>query len=364
MKNHCSFDSNLPNPVLVLTWAVPIEFTSTAIVNVVTMKLPKIYANEIGIELIPKVLNQSLMEILASSSEDSALFQHEYDDEPTSTSTNHERRKMKVHTAGVVKRPCAPERRESETYAAFIPWAFFDPKRKRTTTSTRSEGGTIRVNGERNELIYKPKHSKKQPENKKWRIPIEETGAVDFVDYDIPQRLKHGARIMKDFGQEINVDDSNDSSPKLKVRTCAMGEPMQSYCRISMSMRQTVAHHVERLVGLLVAFTRSEISEGDLLVALKLKTCKEATADQGKNNRSTFHPIHFPLNYIVLIEPALTRFENKAKLKLCRYGKTNTRLSESAEQSIEDSEESIMRCVVQKREMLNQWVESQFETKH
>ena len=94
----------------------------------------------------------------------------------------------------------------------------------------------------------------------------------------------------------------------------------------------------DSLVGLLVAFTRSEISEGDLLVALKLKTCKEAT-DQEKNNRSTFHPIHFPLKYIVLIEPALTRFENKAKLKLCRYGKTNTRLSESAEQSIEDSGE-------------------------
>ena len=54
------------------------------------MKLPKMYANEIvGIELIPKVLNQSFMESSASSSEDSTLFQHEYDDEPTTSSTNH-----------------------------------------------------------------------------------------------------------------------------------------------------------------------------------------------------------------------------------------------------------------------------------
>jgi hypothetical protein len=64
----------------------------------------------------------------------------------------------------------------------------------------------------------------------------------------------------------------------------------------------------------------------------------------------------FPSDFIVLIEPALTRYENKTKLKLCRYGKTNTNISESMEASIDMAEEIIIGCIIKKESLLNQWI--------
>ena len=167
-----------------------------------------------------------------------------------------------------------------------------------------------------------------------WRRPIEESSAFKFVDSSVAQRLKHGARLMKDSGHGVDLEhlsakgEDKDMSlkQKIKVRTSTMEEPNHRYCKISISMRQTVHGHVQRLVGLLFVFARFEVSEDDFIAALKDKVVGVTVDVPG------LHPYninHLPSNFIVLIEPALTRYENKMKLKLCRYGKTNTNISDS-----------------------------------
>ena len=52
---------NSTDPVVAMTWAVPIELSSSAIVNVVTMKLPRIPVEEISMDLLPNVLNDAFM---------------------------------------------------------------------------------------------------------------------------------------------------------------------------------------------------------------------------------------------------------------------------------------------------------------
>ena len=370
------------DPVVVLTWAVPTELSSSAIVNVVTMKLSRIPFEEIGIDLLPKVLNEALMSNVIpgiSPTENLSLLSLE----DGAVDVVDEKRTMMVHTAGIVNRPCAPERRESEMYAAFIPWEFLDRQRKpQTNTTSGSRAVTCdnacegikkgkceqTVQHVARKLVYIPRNNNpntKSCKPKMWHIPIEETSAFEFVDSSIAQRLKHGARLMKDGGHGIDLESNLDPSArkgpdtdvslnqKLKVRTSAMEEPMHHYCKISISTRQMVPGYLERLVGLLFAFARFEVCEDDFIAVLKDRTM-DVTIDMP--GLRPYKIADFPSDFIVLIEPALTRYENKTKLKLCRYGKTNTNISESMEASIDMAEEIIIGCIIKKESLLNQWI--------
>lgn len=294
-----------------MTWAVPLECSNSATVNIVTMKVLRIHVEEIEFEYLPKALN-------------TAMSQHE--------EINNF---LVVHNASIVNRPCAPERREYETYAAYIPWKYFDPKRT----------------FEKSRVVYKIRNREQPRETcDKWRIPIEETAAIEFVNYDITQKLKDGARLMKDFGNGEISDEINDSIKTLKVRTCAMEEPLHHYCKITISFRQNGKGEVQRLVGLLLAFTRSDISEETFLAAVKDRSVK-VTPVQG-----SYEIDDFPQDCINMIEPAITRYENKSKIKLCRYGKTNVKLSNEMKQNIEGTEYRILNNILKCEDSLQKWI--------
>ncbi len=347
-----------------LTWAVPTELISSAVINVVTMKLPQVPVEKLGIQLLPKILNE---ELNTNNSEYGAPMEH---------------RMMIVHTAGIVDRPCAPERREFELYAAYIPWNFFEKDREdRLSQSSNCESD--RCNGNKDDvigenqfdkeveesprkLVYIPRHNNpkaKKGELKKWRIPIEETSAFETVGScsNIVQRLKHGARLMKDgehLGAKPQLEEGSernaiDLNQKLKVRTCAMEEPLHHYCKILVSVKQTIPGYVKRLVGLLCAYARFDLCEDDFVAALKDRTINLSVGAPGLNQ---YRVQDFPPDHIVLLEPAMTRFENKTKLKLCRYGKTNVNISENMEASIEEAQNIVMHMIIKQEPSLDQWV--------
>lgn len=309
LNEKLDFYSDDINPPM--TWAVPLECSSSATVNVVTMKVLRIYVEEIGVESLPKEFNTVL------------------------TQNGEKNDFVIVHNASIVSRPCAPERREYETYAAYIPWKYFDPKRA----------------FEKSRVVYKLRNREQTRETcEKWRIPIEETAAIEFVNYDITQKLKDGARLMKDFGNDDISDEKDDSIKTLKVRTCAMEEPLHHYCKITVSFRQNGRGEVQRLIGLLLAFTRSDITEETFLSALKDRNLK-ITPLQG-----SYEVDDYPLACINMIEPAITRYENKSKIKLCRYGKTNVKLSDEMKQNLEDTDYRILDHILKSEELLQKWI--------
>ena len=311
LNEKLDFYSDDINPPM--TWAVPLECSNSATINVVTMKVLRIYVEEIGIESLPKEFN-------------TVLIQNEENDNFAV-----------VHNACIVSRPCAPERREYETYAAYIPWKFFDPKRT----------------FEKSRVVYKLRNRGQSRDTcEKWRIPIKETAAIEFVNYDITQKLKDGARIMKDFGNGDLSDEKDNSIKTLKVRTCAMEEPLHHYCKITVSLRQNGRGEVQRLIGLLLAFTRSDINEETFLSAVKDRSSKVTPM------QCSYEIDDFPQTCINMIEPAITRYENKSKIKLCRYGKTNVKLPDAMIQSIEGTEYRILKCILTNEDSLQKWIQN------
>lgn len=271
---------------------------------------------------------------------------------------------MMVHTAGIVDRPCSPERRDFELYAAYLPWDFFDKERRKCVRSTNNNCGPIGGIEVKNEvrqasrkLVYIPKHKLNQG-----LITIEQTSAFEVIgsDANIVQRLKHGGRLMKEWGHlgmnrclQIEEGQGTDLNRILSVKTCAMDEPLHHYCKILISVKQTVPGYVKRLVGLLCAFVRFELSEDDFITSLKERTISTSAGVSGLNQ---YQIEDFPTNNVVLLEPAMTKFENKTKLKLCPSGKTNAKMSEKMEASIDKARQVITGMIVEKEPSLDRWI--------
>ncbi|OEU19256.1 hypothetical protein FRACYDRAFT_235306 [Fragilariopsis cylindrus CCMP1102] len=338
--------------LLTLTWAVPLSLSSAAIINVVTMKLPRILVEQIKIESLPDALNKVLTGCNVNTKtppEESSLACLSLDDANVET----ERDMIIVHTAGLVQRPCAPERREFETYAAFIPWAMLKSQTNAHSVPVEEAGKSEDDELEQDEAIPP----------KLWRIPIEETSAFKFVDADASRRVKRAARLMKNGDQEIYASSQEGPSLinavptlKLKVCTCTMEEPMHHCCKISISVRQPLPGYVERLLALLVAYARSEIREDEFIAATKNRSMIEVV--QKSSNVCPFHIAPFPTAVVLLLEPALTRFENKTKLKLCQNGNTYTEMSTSMKRSIDKAQDMIMDNFHGREHLMKRWLSS------
>ena len=339
-------------PKVTLTWAVPTELISSAVVNVVTMKLPKVRFEQVGgASLLPEILNVELTQ------------NHSIDGTSSSSTTFLEEKcMMMVHTAGIVDRPCSPERRDFELYAAYFPWDFFDNQRRRGEISTKSnsvedEDAESNVIKSPRKLVYIPKHKLKQG-----LISTEQKDAFEVIssDSNMVQRLKHGGRLIKEWGHlgmkpGLQIEDEPDINLNriLSVKTCAMNEPLHHYCKILISVKQTVPGYIKRLFGLLCAFARFELSEDNFIASLKDRA---VNISAGASGLSQYQPEEFPSDYVVMLEPAMTKFENKTKLKLCPSGKTKANMSENMEASIEKSRQVLIGMIVKKEAYLDQWI--------
>lgn len=351
-----------------LTWAVSPSLASSAIVNVVTIRLKKTIVAKITTELLPKALNKAL--------------------QMTKTPKNQNRRSdidckqrdvekewIMVHTAGIVDRPCSPQRRDFETYVAFVPWKYLQKP-----NDSNSNNGDTRIILNDNDgsadnntaspdekqqirestLLVKEKLQQKDVsklDKKVWRRPIEETSAGKFIDAESARRLKHGARQMKNiniYPKDLNINSSANKCNHIKVRTSTMEEPMHHYCKISLSIKQLSPGYVERLVALLVAYARKDLEESNFLTALKdHEVMSRVLTDK---SLCPFHIGCFPSDLVILLEPALTRYENKTKLKLCRNSNTNTKISEGMKQSIDEAEVMMLNLIQTRVHLLKRWI--------
>lgn len=266
-----------------LSWAVPPELSYTAIVNVAAAKLPRHLVKRLSID-------QLFVRRLNELGRDLPLTQ--------------DTAKIIVHATGVTDRMFTSSRREFERYAAFIPWSLLQ-----TTAIERLPQNKT--------MTQRPNPSSK------WRMAFETTSAAKFVDSSVARRIKDGGRIISNIvqgcdeesntGTALHVNDFEAVRTKVRVRTSTMKEPWQKMCHISISMRQSFPKCVERLVGLLVAYTRLTITEEELVAGslLVVKGDVDANADNSTDL------LLFPSAFVCLMGPVMTRYESKTGLSLC-----------------------------------------------
>jgi len=276
-----------------LTWAVPPEMSAMALVNIVTIKFVQIPDHDVPFELIASKISEI---------------------------TENE---ISVHGGGLVNRPCAPERREFERYGVFIPWVYLHPQGARDVDDAAERLASS--------LTVKDFITAKRDESqvKMWRRPLEETSASQFTTDDTLNVMKNAARKVQ------------DASENIKVRTSTMDEPFHHCCKVSISMRQNSPGSIESLVGLMVAYARSDIDENEFHAAVL------------ESQDACHNPIRtYPSQLVVLLEPAITRYENKMKLNLCR----NKGTAQKVTSSIDNAEMAIL-CEINKRQhILSQWI--------
>jgi len=274
-----------------LTWAVPPSYSSSAVVNVASIKLSK----QISVESLPSMLNNKL--------QSSGIC---------------------IHTAVVVERPCVQDRREFEKYEAFIPWRVLQGQDNQQQDSKQKMSSTC---------------------NKGWsktqrgcRKPLCETAAFQYVDPDMAKRLRNGARLLKDCGRtDLGHFADNAQELKVRIRTSTMEEPWHHLCRISVSMRQSRKGIVERILELLLSYARSAIDDEEVVsLALQL-----SSHDCNPPSTTTLQQYIPP---VCLLEPDLTKYEGKIGIKLCGNINNNATktISKEAERSIELMEIAII----------------------
>ena len=293
-----------------LTWAMLPHWTTSAVVNVASTKMRRSFVNKISVSALPSLLNTKLKgtDIL-------------------------------VHTVAVVDRPCVPERREFERYEAFIPWTILQEQKYDETKKNDGHASTLET----------PKGWSKQ--NNHRRKPLEETKAGEFVDPAIARRLRDGSRLLKDGGKDLSHFADNPEDVKIRIRTCTMEEPFHRFCRISVSMRQPRSGFVESLIGLLIGYARSALTEGELVSAAR-SLSSPCTSMQSDGEVSA---ASFPTDFVCLLEPALTRYEGKMKVSLCG---SSTDTTEEMTKSLGTMEVAVLSNMENKMSVLQEWMES------
>ena len=287
-----------------LTWAVPPEFSASAVVNVASVKLSKRYIDGTSTDSLLILLNGGHLHSQG----------------------------VYIHTAAVVDRPCIQEKRDFEKYESFIHWNILLGQEDRDTSSSTTASLLKNCAGWSQAIGHK-------------RIPLEKTKAADFCDPNLAKRLRDGARLLKDGGRSDLGHFANESEGEMKIRVRArtMDEPFHQYCRISVSMRQPKAGHVERIIALLVAYGQNLLND-DELTASAMKLLKEGNAAHQS-------AVLFPS--LCLLEPALTKYEGKAGISLCT---SSAGVSQSMRKSLDEIECAIIRMTENKRDELAQWV--------
>jgi len=273
-----------------LTWAILPSYSSSAVVNIASIKLSK----QISVDSLPSMLNNKLQ----SSG-------------------------IRIHTAVVVERPCVQDRREFEKYEAFIPWRalqgqddqYQDTKQKISTTNNKRWSKTQRG----------------------CRKPLSETAAFQYVDPEMAKRLRNGARLLKDCGRtDLGHFADNPQELKVRIRTSTMEEPLHHLCRISISMRQPRKGIVERILRLLLSYARSAMDDEELASFALQVTSHDYSSPSTITLQQYVPPI-------CLLEPDLTKYEGKTGIKLSgNMNKNTTKISEETERSIELMEITII----------------------
>jgi hypothetical protein len=292
--------SRLPEEAAVemdsFTWVVPPEFAGSAIANVSSIKMSKRYIDSVSIEALPKLLNEELRACAQG---------------------------VLIHTAAVVDRPCIQERREFEKYEAFIPWTVLQGQDESAISPLPSVGcgGWSRSCGHK-------------------RRPLEETKAAEFCDPDFVKRLRDGARLLRDCG----CCDLDHFAKQIRLRACAMCEPWHEYCRISLSV-QNKAGLVEMIIGLLISYGRSILSDEELISAAKSSLGGENTSEQVA--------MAFPIKYICLLAPFIDKYEGKTGISLCT---SSTNVSESMRSSFDEVESATIKIAEKGQDELKRWV--------
>ena len=306
--------SSLPEEAAVemgsLTWAVPLDFTGSAVVNVASVKMSRRYVDGASVKGLRILLNGQLRGEGGS-----------------------------VHTAAIMDRPCIQERREFELYEAFVPWAILQGQDDylASTVSPPNCGGWSSVVGHR-------------------RQRLEDTRAAECCDRNFANLLRDGARLLKDGGC-IGVGHfarEDEGEMKIRIRSSTMREPFHSICRISVSMRQPKAGYVEVIVGLLVAYGQSLLNDEELIARARHLL-------EGGDEVEPQMQITFPTLLLCLLEPSLTKYEGKAAgVSLCT---SSAGVSDSMRKSFDFLECAIIKKVEENLDELRRWVERLGEIK-
>lgn len=282
-----------------LTWAVPPNLSGMALVNIVTIKFVHIPKKDIPFALISSKISEIT------------------------------KNQIVVHGGGLVNRPCAPERREFEKYAVFIPWVFLKSQGNCEANDASikvGESPTMKAFIDKNEM-----NKSGSPRVKMWRKPLEETAASMFTTKDILSATKRAARLVQEASENV-----------FKFRSSTMDEPFHHCCKLSISMLNSPGD-IENLVGLMIAYVRSDIDRTEFEAKLE--------------ENSSHYPRHtliraFPSELVVLMEPAISRYENKVKLSLCR----NKGMSDKVATSIEHAEMAILCETDKRQDILIDWI--------
>eukprot|EP00956_Cyclotella_meneghiniana_P001582 scaffold1778_cov63-Cyclotella_meneghiniana.AAC.4 len=291
-NNNYVLQSNLASMI----WAVPPSWTSSAVVNVVSIRLGK----NTPMQHIPELLNNKLQSF-----------------------------GIRIHTAVAVDRPCVQDRRDFEKYDAFIPWSVLQGQEQEKDDSFREPNtldNSLSVGG-----IDKgwSKH------NNHCRKPLSETDAFQYVDSEMVKRLRNGARLLKDCGRtDLGHFAQDNNEMKVRIRTSTMDYPYHHLCRISLSLMQPHEGIVERILELLLVYARSSLSEEELV------SCALQVLSHDYTPPSTAFERCIP---VCLLEPALTKYEGKIGTQLCGSSNSNTaKMSKEVEGSIVKMEIAII----------------------
>jgi hypothetical protein len=303
------------------TWAVPPNWSSSAVVNVASVKMRQRFFEKASVGALASINN--ILEVSG----------------------------MRIHTIEVVDRPCVQARREFEKYEAFIPWALLqgqyhdDDYDDYDDDDEAQDGRNVT-----SDTVPTTGWSREDANKNPCRRPLEETKAGDFVDRATTKRLRDATRLLKDGGRKDLghfFDSSNSNEVKVRLRSCTMGEPWQRFCRISVSMRQPRAGYVESIIGLLIQHVRSNASDEELVSAALKFTGDEMQSSETNSGLS------FPTEFVCLLEPALSRYERKAKVVLCG---SHVGISDEMRKSIDHMECSVLRKMEGTLGVLRQWV--------
>jgi hypothetical protein len=311
------------------TWAVPPDWSSSAVVNIASVKMKQAFFERVSKNALVSINNQ-LLEGLTEGGV------------------------VRLHTLEVVDRPCVQARREFEKYEAFIPWALLQEQCNNDGEGEgEGEGEETLLDGG-NDATGWSRHAEKNP----CRRPLEETKAGQFVDRATTKRLRDATRLLRDGGRKDlgHFFDSPKGKEEVKVRlrSCTMDEPWQRFCQISISMRQPRAGYVESILGLLIQHARSPDASDEDLVAAALKFTENASHNSTRTTETNDLSPSFPTDFACLLEPALSRYERKAKVLLCG---SNAAISDEMRESIDRMECSVLRKMEGKLDTLRQWVQ-------
>ena len=322
-------------------WNIPPSWMTSAIINIAFLKLAKKHLP--SPDATTKALDDSWTQEL---NENLRILSLDTDGG------------IRIHTAGIVERPCTPEKREYETYEAFVPWKWLSPSSEDT-----DDIDTLSVfpdNHNHHHLQKQEQHVDDDAKNnmKRWRTSVSDTSSGKFVTPMIAKHVKQCARLFVCRKDLEHFSGTSLEERKIKIRTSTVTiQPYQEYCRITLCLRQpvnvtnnelAVFKCVGQIVGHLVRWIRnstptsstftSEEEQQTMVKAVYAEIFKHPTSTTPKESTV------FPSRFLCLREPALARYESKTGLILLDHA--NKPQKSSKDKSKRNQQEKTMKTSI------------------